>query len=337
MSMSLVTRSIVVLAVALAPGLARAQGSDIVDVTYVRQALAAGAVVWDVRAPAAYEKGHLPGALSLEVWSLREPSTDDWLPIAQLEHLVGEAGLDLQKREVITCSSRGDPLAHWALTFLRYFGAKRAKVFHGGVDDWRAAGLPIETEPTKFAPLELKLTRQPNVELFTAELLSRLKGGRVQLIDARTPAEFSGQDVRAIRGGHIPGAINIPFERAWVNPEASKLPRGSPEASAGRALKPLAELKPLFARLDPAAEVIVYCQAGVRASQQANVMRALGFQDVKVYEPSWLGYAGTLSAPAEAETFFNPGPLLGRVSALEAQVEELTKKLAERPAAAAQP
>ena len=43
-------------------------------------------------------------------------------------------------------------------------------------------------------------------------------------------------------------------------------------------------------------------------------LRALGFQDVKVYEPSWLGYAGTLSAPAEAETFFNPGPLLGRVS-----------------------
>ena len=52
---------------------------------------------------------------------------------------------------------------------------------------------------------------------------------------------------------------------------------------------------------------IVYCQSGVRASETATVLRSLGFRDVKVYDPSWLGYGNTLEAPAEEVAFFNVG------------------------------
>jgi thiosulfate/3-mercaptopyruvate sulfurtransferase len=73
----------------------------------------------------------------------------------------------------------------------------------------------------------------------------------------------------------------------------------------------------------------VYCQSGVRASQTATVLRALGFRDVKVYDPSWLGYAGMLTAPAENEVFVNVGALNSKIATLESQVkgleEELTK------------
>jgi thiosulfate/3-mercaptopyruvate sulfurtransferase len=71
----------------------------------------------------------------------------------------------------------------------------------------------------------------------------------------------------------------------------------------------------------------VYCQSGVRAAVTAAVLRDLGFKDVKTYEPSWLGYAGVLNAPAEREVFLNVGALNGRVAALQGRVAELETEL----------
>jgi thiosulfate/3-mercaptopyruvate sulfurtransferase len=67
----------------------------------------------------------------------------------------------------------------------------------------------------------------------------------------------------------------------------------------------------------------------VRASQTATVLRALGFRDVKVYEPSWLGYAGMLTAPAENEVFVNVGALTSKITTLESQVKSLEEELAK--------
>ena len=67
----------------------------------------------------------------------------------------------------------------------------------------------------------------------------------------------------------------------------------------------------LYSALDPGKETVVYCQSGVRASETAVVLRELGFSKVKVYEPSWLGYAGVLSAPANNEVFVNVGMTMG--------------------------
>ena len=82
-------------------------------------------------------------------------------------------------------------------------------------------------------------------------------------------------------------------------------------------------MQKLYANLDPNKETIVYCQSGVRASETAAVLRDLGFKDVKVHEPSWLGYASILSAPAEDEVFVNIGALNARIASLQGRVKEL--------------
>ena len=95
----------------------------------------------------------------------------------------------------------------------------------------------------------------------------------------------------------------------------------------GMSLKPVEDLKKVYASLDPEKETIVYCQSGVRAAETATVLRSLGYKDVKVYDSSWLVYGGTLSAPAESETFVNIGAMNGRIAGLQGRVEELEAEL----------
>jgi thiosulfate/3-mercaptopyruvate sulfurtransferase len=105
-------------------------------------------------------------------------------------------------------------------------------------------------------------------------------------------------------------------------------------------LKAGPDLRALYAQIDPGKETVVYCQSGVRASVTAAVLRSIGFKDVKVYEPSWLGYAGMLSAPVEQETFLNVNALAIRIATLENRVKELEAELAVlkgRPAGAPAP
>jgi thiosulfate/3-mercaptopyruvate sulfurtransferase len=131
-----------------------------------------------------------------------------------------------------------------------------------------------------------------------------------------------------VRGGHVPGAVNIPHEQNWQDPQtAAKLTRKEVHTRDGMALKDEAALRALYATLDPDKETVVYCQSGVRSSQTATVLRALGFRDVKVYEPSWLGYAGMLTAPAENEVFVNVGALNSKIAILESQVKSLEEEL----------
>lgn len=307
-----------------------AQAADIVDTAYVQQALQRGAILWDIRDADDYRQGHLPGALNAgdAGKTLRDANREDWLPVSQVEAVLGKAGIDLANREVIAYGRKGDPYAYFGLTTLRYFGAPQAKVYHGGLDDWKAAGLEVTNAPTVVAPVALKLTPRPGVVLWNDEMLGRVREGKTQILDARTTREFTGDDVRAIRGGHVPRAINIPYEQNWADPgTAGKLARGEAKTRDGMSLRPRDDLLKLYGGLDPDKEVVVYCQSGVRAAESAAVLRDLGFKDVKVYEPAWLGYAGMLTAPADNETFLNVGALTGRISGLQSRIEELEAEL----------
>jgi len=312
----------------LAQGLSLA--GDIVDTAYVEQALKRGAIVWDVRDADDYKAGHIAGAVNIGNAGnvLRDPNREDWLPTPQIEATLGKAGMDLLNKEVIAYSRKADVYAYFGLNTLRYFGAPVAKVYHGGIDDWQAAGKPVETTATVLPPVALKLTPKPGVVVWNDEMIARAREGKAQILDVRTPREFSGDDVRAIRGGHVPKAINIPYEQNWVDPAAAaKLARKEVKTRDGMSLKPADDLRQLYAKLDPDKEVVVMCQSGVRAAETATVLRELGFKDVKVYEPSWLGYAGVLSAPAEQETFLNVGALNGRIAGLQGRIEELEAEL----------
>ncbi len=309
---------------------ASALAVEIVDVPDVAAASMRGAILWDVRAAEAYAKGHLPGAVSIGSAEavLRNPNTEDFLPIARVQELLGGAGIDLSK-EVIVHGRQGDPVAYWALTAVKHFGGKQGRVFHGGLDAWQAAGRPLSQEPTRLAAVEQVFRVEATVQIYLAEVLAKVGDPEVQFVDTREPLEFSGDVIKAFRGGHIPGACNIPFEHNWVDPTAlTRLAQGDAQAWDGMALKSPAQLKLLYADLDPHRETIVYCQSGVRASETAWVLASLGFEKVRVFEESWLGYGNDLSAPAEDVQFVNVGALNARIELLEKALKSLTAELA---------
>ena len=313
---------------------AHAQTQTIVDTTQVQEALKRGAQVWDVRDTRDYTRGHLPGAISIgdAAKVLRDDNSEDFIAIERIEKILGDAGLDPQ-RETIVYGSRGTWNAYFGQYTLRYFGGTKVSVFHDGIEGWQKAGLAVETAPFKAASLALKLTPAAGVAVTTKEMLQRVGKREVQIVDARTVKEFSGEDIRALRGGHIPGAINIPYEQNWVDPDTLiKLTRKQTTDSSGMSLKGVADLKALYAKLDPDKETVVYCQSGVRASETAGVLQQLGFKNVKVYDASWIGYSNTLDAPANNATFFNIGALNARVAGMQAKIESLEKTLAEEKA-----
>ena len=308
-----------------------AASPTIVDGRYVAEAIARNSVVWDVRATDAYVAGHIAGAVSIgdAARVLRDENTEDFIATDRIEKILGAAGLD-PNRETIVYGSRGTWNPYFGLYTLQYFGGSNVRVYHDGIEDWAAAGRAISRDASQLSPIALKLEINPTVAVTTKEMVARLSDPNVQIVDARTPQEFIGEDIRAIRGGHIPGAINIPYEQNWIDPETPvKLARRQITSNAGMSLKPAADLKRLYARFDPSKETIVYCQSGARASETAGVLQQLGFTNVKVYDSSWLGYGNTLDAPADNVTFFNVGLLSSRLSTLQDRVNQLERELAE--------
>jgi len=306
----------------------------IVDSSYVAEAIARNAVIWDVRPTDAYAREHIAGAINIgdAAKVLRDENTEDFIATDRIESILGAAGLD-PKRETIVYGSRGTWNPYLALYALQYFGGSNVRVYHDGIEDWVAAGRAISRDASQLPPVALKLEINPTVAVTTKEVVGRLNNPSVQIVDARTLQEFRGEDIRAIRGGHIPGAINIPYEQNWIDPETpAKLARKQITSNVGMSLKPAEDLKRLYARLDPSKETIVYCQSGARASETAGVLQQLGFANVKVYDSSWLGYGNTLDAPADNVTFFNVGLLNSRISTMQERINQLEKELLEAKA-----
>jgi thiosulfate/3-mercaptopyruvate sulfurtransferase len=308
-----------------------ASATAIVDVAAVKAAQARGAIVWDVRAAPLYRKGHIPGAVSIGDAGnvLRSPVTEDFIETAQIEKILGNAGID-PSREIIVYAERGNPYAYFGRLAIRFFGGEKVSVFHDGIEGWQDAGNPVETADATRPAIALKLTPRPELVASTEDVVTLTKRGDVQVVDARTSGEYLGNDVRAIRGGHIPGALNIPYEQNWKDPETNaKMSRRQVPDNKGAGLASADALKSLYAKLDPNKETVVYCQSGVRAAETAAVLETLGFNKVKVYDSSWLGYASRLDAPVNRETFFNVGAMNGRLASMQRKIDELERMIGE--------
>jgi thiosulfate/3-mercaptopyruvate sulfurtransferase len=313
----------------LAP--AAAEASTIVDTEYVVDALKRNAIIWDTRNAADYKQGHIPGAVNIDDVGvvLRDENSEDYIALDRIEKLLGAAGIDPSK-EIIVYGAKANPYVYLGLVTLQYLNAANAKVYHGGIDDWKSAGQPVATEPTRLAPIALKLKANPDLLVDTAEVVRKLNDPKVQIVDARTPKEYRGEDIRAIRGGHIPGAVPIHYMENWIDPETpDKLEKKLVSNKDGMNLKSREQLQKLYAKLDPDKETIVYCQSGTRASETATVLKELGFKNVRVYDSSWLGYGNTLDAPAEDTTFINVGLLQGKLDAMQKRLEKLENELAK--------
>ena len=301
----------------------------IVNTAFVAAAMQRGVLLWDARVEDEFRKGHIPGAVNFgdPLRALRSENSEDFIGHDSIEEIFGSVGLN-PAREIIVYAGKAAPSAYFGLYALQYFGADNVHVYHGGIDDWKAAGRPITAQMTDPTSIKLFLTPRFEIAIETSEVLSKLDRSEVQILDVRTQREFDGEDVRALRGGHIVGAINIPHERnfAGLPPRKPGVPPSNVKDAL--ALKPEADLRALYALLDPDKETIVYCQSGSRASISAAVLKDLGFKNIRVYDASWLEYGNTLDAPAEDVKYFNVGLFTGRLATLLKRVEELEKELA---------
>jgi len=310
-------------------GAAWAQSGTIIDLQYVKAAQQRGAIIWDVRASNQYLEGHIPGAINFgDIGTvLRDPNREDFIDLAEINAIFNKAGLDIYK-EIVVYGSRGNPYSYFGLFTIHYFGGKQAKVFHDGIDGWADAGLPIEKTSSTLASINIKLAPQENLVVSNEQMRKLYNNQSVQVVDARTFNEFKGNDVRAIRGGHIPGAISIPYEQNWKDPATgSKLAKKEVKTNAGMSLKTKDELNALYAKLDPNKETVVYCQSGVRAAETATVLQNLGYKNVKIYDSSWLGWASHLASPVADETYLNVGMLNARIAAMQNKINELETAL----------
>ena len=310
-------------------GAAWTQSGTIVDLQYVKAAQQRGAIIWDVRASNQYLEGHIPGAINFgDIGTvLRDPNREDFIDLAEINAIFNKAGLDIYK-EIVVYGSRGNPYSYFGLFTIHYFGGKQAKVFHDGIDGWADAGLPIEKTSSTLASINIKLAPQENLVVSNEQMRKLYNNQSVQVVDARTFNEFKGNDIRAIRGGHIPGAISIPYEQNWKDPATgSKLAKKEVKTNAGMSLKTKDELNALYAKLDPNKETVVYCQSGVRAAETATVLQNLGYKNVKIYDSSWLGWASHLASPVADETYLNVGMLNARIAAMQNKINELETAL----------
>lgn len=239
-----------------------------------------GPAVLDCRGFAEYKKSHIPGAVNLDVfafhWYDTSPAGLDGF-VSQARQLASHAGLCAQRPAVFYDGSSG-MLAARGLWLAKLLGHPSASMLDGGLGAWSAAGRPLEGGTRAFEPCGGLAGTDRSALIGRDELASRL--GELLVIDARSEAEYSGRDVRAARGGHVPGALNIDWTENLGPDGAFKTP---------------GQLRALYG---PDRPVALYCHGGYRAANTFVALRHAGYSDVRVYPGSW-GEWGNLDLPAE--------------------------------------
>jgi len=245
-----------------------------------------------------YDAGHLPGAQKLDwVEDLNDPVLRDYIGREEMEHLLRAKGINAETR-VILYGDRNNWWATYAFWVLRLFGVERLAIMDGGRQRWVDEGRPLVTERPAVVPGHLPVgeRREGPIRAFRDEVMGHVRAGR-RLVDVRSPEEFRGERLHmaeypnegALRGGHIPGARNVPWARA-VDPET-------------HCFRTADELVAIYEReqgLAPGEEIVVYCRIGERSSHTWFVLTyLLGYPSVRNYDGSWTEWGNAVRAPIE--------------------------------------
>jgi thiosulfate/3-mercaptopyruvate sulfurtransferase len=306
----------------------------IVDTDYVaKNKDKAGVILLDARAETEAKKGMIAGAVLLDAKggavALRDVNARI-RPVKQMEDILGKAGLT-RESEIIVYGAKGDTGPYVTFWILEYLGATKARIYHGGIDDWMTAKQPLTNEGRK-PPVAQFVAKMAADRLATTDYVKKsLNSKDVQFVDSRTARENSGDDIRALRGGHVAAVnhVNVPYEQAWQDPEtAKKLADKKVADRNGMALKDGAALKTLYKTLDAGKEVVAYCQTGTRSTQTYAVLRELGFKKVRNYDDSWIVYGSNLDLPAQNTSYYD----FVKVNAALGRIEKLERQLAEQAA-----
>ena len=245
-----------------------------------------------------YSTGHIPGAVHVD-WTkdLNDQVRRDYLDKKGFESLMSRIGAT-SGTTVVFYGDKNNWWACYAYWVFQLFGHKNAKIMDGGRLKWEKEGRELTREVPTFTKTAYTAPERNDtkIRVFRDQVLEHVKK-RFPLVDVRSPQEYSGERLHmpeypnegALRGGHIPGAKNIPWAKA-VNTDDGTF-------------KPASELKKLYQEendLRPGDNIIAYCRIGERSSHTWFVLtNLLGYKNVRNYDGSWTEWGNLVGAPIE--------------------------------------
>src|SRR5712692_3930620 len=244
----------------------------------------------------AYEQGHIPGAVGFN-WQKELQDQVVRAPVsqAQLEALLSQAGVS-NDTTIVLFGDNNNWFAAWAFWILKYYGHQDVRLLDGGRVKWLADKREITTEVPSYSPTTYHAgTPDTGIHALRDQVLGWLGRENIALVDVRSPGEYSGELLApanlpqegAQRGGHIPGAANIPWSMA-VREDGT--------------FKPADELRSLYQSkgITSEKEVIAYCRIGERSSHTWFVLHyLLGYPSVRNYDGSWTEWGSLIGVPIE--------------------------------------
>jgi thiosulfate/3-mercaptopyruvate sulfurtransferase len=270
------------------------------DVEWVKQNLGKPGIAIievDYDPKLAYEQGHIPGALLID-WrkDMNKPDVRDIIDAGEFEKLMSRLGIS-NDTHVILYGDYNNWFATFAFWVFEMYGHQKVQLLNGGRKKWIDSGGELTKEVPAVKPATYKVTKV-NYEnrVFLEDLLKmKIADPNLVLVDVRSPAEYTGEitappeypNEHAQRGGHIPGAVNIPWGQA-IREDGT--------------FKSAEELRQLYSSkgVVPDKKVVTYCRIGERASVTWFVLKhLLGYKDVKVYDGSWTEWGNLVRFPIE--------------------------------------
>jgi thiosulfate/3-mercaptopyruvate sulfurtransferase len=248
-----------------------------------------------------YDIGHVPNAVKIDwVEDLNDPLMRDYLDPEHFASLMAEKGIS-PETTVVFYGDRNNWWATYALWVFRLFGHDNVKVMDGGRVKWEAEGREMTQDVPSFPDAQYPTPQRDDsrIRAFREDVMAHLEKVRSSeggLIDVRSPGEYRGELLHmpdypqegALRGGHIPGAANVPWARA---------------ANEDGTFKSAQELREIYegeAGLSADEDTIAYCRIGERSSHTWFVLSyLLGYDNVKNYDGSWTEWGNAVRAPIE--------------------------------------
>ncbi|MGA2618130.1 MAG: sulfurtransferase [Thermoguttaceae bacterium] len=247
-------------------------------------------VVLDARARKAFDENRVPGARWVDAvaWAKAFGSGKD---AEAWSRRIGSLGIDRDSKVVVYDSSSSKDAARiWWI--LRYWGVEEVRLLNAGWTGWKAAGLPLEAdEPQTPTPRTFQATPQSKRLATKGQLLAALKDKSLQIVDARSDAEFCGIDKQKNkRAGAIPGAKHL----EWIDLIDKKTQR----------FKSADQLRTLFreAGVELESPTATHCQSGGRAAVMAFAMELMGATSVSNYYASWGEWGNADDTPIVVES-----------------------------------
>jgi len=262
-----------------------------VDSTWLAQNSGSVRIV-DVRVGPKYLLSHIPGAVHIgkSEFLMTRYGVKSLVPDGKdLGKLLDRYGIT-NDTTVVAYAEDSNPYSARFVWMLRYHGHEKSYVLDGGFDKWLKDGGKVAVLSTRVKPTTGYTVRSSNdIRAGADYIYTRLHNPSVIIWDTRSPGEYNGTDVRADRGGHIPGSINL----NWVDLQK--------EVDGVRVLKSEEEIRMLLSSkgITKEAEIVAHCQTGIRSSYATLVLKSMGYENARNYDGSWIEWANNASLPIE--------------------------------------